>query len=295
MRETVYQFGKERSLVGIWSEAPEGTAPPFAVILLNSGLIHRVGPNRLYVRMARRFAEMGYPTLRMDFAGIGDSSRRGETDITIEESIVRQIGEAMDFFEAQHGVKRFVLSGICAGGDAAFLAASSDARICGIIPVDLYSYSSGAFMKHMYQKRLLQPRSWLNLLSGKSDILKLILGRILATPKSASPGAPADMLLARLHQVPAPEKVLSDLKNLFEKNMPVLLVYSDGSPAYFNYQRLFRSELPPFEENGLLAVRHLAAADHGFSLNYYQEKLIAVFGDWLGKLATRTHQPSEQR
>ena len=40
---------------------------------MNAGSIHRVGPNRSFVRMARRFADLGYPVLRMDLSGIGDS------------------------------------------------------------------------------------------------------------------------------------------------------------------------------------------------------------------------------
>jgi len=60
MKEEVLQFGKRSSMVGIL-HSPAGTPNPElpAVLLLNAGLIHRIGPNRIYVKMARQFAPEG--------------------------------------------------------------------------------------------------------------------------------------------------------------------------------------------------------------------------------------------
>jgi hypothetical protein len=62
------------SLVGILSRPPAGVDPAMpGVLLLNAGRIHRVGPNRLYVAIARRLAAMGFAVCRFDLSGIGDS------------------------------------------------------------------------------------------------------------------------------------------------------------------------------------------------------------------------------
>ena len=56
MSEEIITFGKTRALVGILHK-PVGPAPRAdlpAVLLLNAGLLHRVGPNRLYVKIARQ-------------------------------------------------------------------------------------------------------------------------------------------------------------------------------------------------------------------------------------------------
>ena len=46
--ETPLLFGPARSQVGVLN-APSVNAPEMAVIFINAGLIHHVGPNRLHV------------------------------------------------------------------------------------------------------------------------------------------------------------------------------------------------------------------------------------------------------
>ena len=72
MKERVYRFGPQRSLVGIYTEpSPEEMIPdaPLAVIL-NAGIVHHIGPFRLHVDLARRLAESGFRTLRLDLSGL---------------------------------------------------------------------------------------------------------------------------------------------------------------------------------------------------------------------------------
>ena len=61
MREEVLLFGRTRALVGIITDPPHAARrqPLPAVILVNVGLVHRVGPNRLYVKLARSLAALG--------------------------------------------------------------------------------------------------------------------------------------------------------------------------------------------------------------------------------------------
>ena len=77
-REKVVRFGRETKLVGVLSE-PQGGGPvrePM-LLLVNSGILHRVGACRFHVRLARRLASEGVSALRFDFSGIGDSEGEG--------------------------------------------------------------------------------------------------------------------------------------------------------------------------------------------------------------------------
>src|SRR5262249_767876 len=47
-----------------------------AILLLNAGAVSHVGPNRLYVALARRWAALGHVVLRVDNSGVGDSATR---------------------------------------------------------------------------------------------------------------------------------------------------------------------------------------------------------------------------
>ena len=59
-------------LVGI-SALPEGETQPLTAVFLNAGAVRRIGPHRLWVDTARRWALRGIPSLRLDLGGIGDS------------------------------------------------------------------------------------------------------------------------------------------------------------------------------------------------------------------------------
>ncbi len=80
MKEHALLLGKDRSLVGILTENGDADFPGknelTGVLLLNAGLIHHIGPSRIYVKIARMLASMGFIVLRFDFSGIGDSGPR---------------------------------------------------------------------------------------------------------------------------------------------------------------------------------------------------------------------------
>jgi len=97
LRERTLLFGDGKSLVGIITEPPpsdEVLARP-AVILLNAGLLHRIGPNRVHVRLARRLAEAGFVVMRFDYSGIGDSRPRTD-DTPFARSALAETRQCMD-------------------------------------------------------------------------------------------------------------------------------------------------------------------------------------------------------
>src|SRR4030095_13226651 len=110
MREEILLLGKTKSLVGIITDPPEAKRSNElpGIILLNAGIIHRVGPNRIHVKIARTLAPMGFVVLRFDFSGIGDSKVRDD-NLPFEESGVRETQETMDYLSATRGIKRFYL------------------------------------------------------------------------------------------------------------------------------------------------------------------------------------------
>ena len=59
MRERALTFGPA-NLVGVLTQPDPAVANPGlpAVVILNSGILHRAGASRLYVRIARRLAEL---------------------------------------------------------------------------------------------------------------------------------------------------------------------------------------------------------------------------------------------
>ena len=98
--ELAVQFGRSGSLVGILSRPPsELPIRRPAVVILNTGIAHRTGHHRMYVKMARDLAALGYLAFRFDFSGIGDSASRGDSLSPIEAHQA-DVSEALDWLTA---------------------------------------------------------------------------------------------------------------------------------------------------------------------------------------------------
>src|SRR5690606_19688858 len=105
-----------KSLVGVVSSAAstgnESDRP--LVLVLNSGIIHRVGANRMSVALARRLAADGHDVVRFDLSGIGDSESRVDGLPPLDAGLA-DIREVIDSLEAARQARRFVLAGLCSG------------------------------------------------------------------------------------------------------------------------------------------------------------------------------------
>ncbi len=162
MRERAITFGPA-NLVGIITQPDPGTAiegSP-AVIILNSGILHRPGASRLYVQIARALAEDGITSFRFDFSGIGDSEVRRDA-IPIEERFSQETREAMDYLATSVGKDSFVLGGLCSGADGAFWTALADNRVVGVWQIDAFCYETPGYYRRRYGPKLLKPHAWVN-------------------------------------------------------------------------------------------------------------------------------------
>src|SRR5436305_6564430 len=118
-------------LLGVLAE-PDQKRDAVCAVLLNAGAIRRIGPNRMWVELARRWAAQGVPTFRLDFSGIGDAEGNGrfsEVASLYEPGFASQISAALDVLQRSLGVQRFALTGLCSGGYWAFQGALHDPRV----------------------------------------------------------------------------------------------------------------------------------------------------------------------
>lgn len=283
MKEQALLFGKAKSLVGIMTKPPSsfgGDGLP-AIILLNAGMLHRVGPNRLYVKMARRIAASGYTVLRFDLSGIGDSRIRGD-NLPFEKSSVIETREAMDHLSMKGNIDRFILVGICSGADLAYHTACADSRVAGAVMINGYYLQQDQVgdltdrIKKSTEKRYLRMHvknlgSWRRLITGKSNYgkIKEFLLSIVKTPdrrgKRKLPG----------------EKATGIFDTLIERGTDMLLVYSYGSQALDMFRLTIEKELKVLRSMKGPRVEILNDVDHVFTLLWSQELLVDMIHQWL--------------
>ena len=125
MNERAISFGESGALFGILGapEIPDPSRP--AVLIPNTGVMHRVGPSRMHVELARALAAAGVVSLRIDHAGLGDSEPvPGRSDTT-----TRELSAAMDALDARNISSGYVVIGSHSGAHDAHQAARIDPRI----------------------------------------------------------------------------------------------------------------------------------------------------------------------
>lgn len=139
------------------------------VLFVVGGPQYRVGSHRQQVLLARALAAAGYPCLRFDVRGMGDSDGRPRDF----ESITRDIGAAVDAASAAANIERIVLWGLCDGASAALLYVheTADRRIAGLMLANPWVRSDESLaqtqLRHYYKRRLVEPGFWSDLIRGR--------------------------------------------------------------------------------------------------------------------------------
>ena len=164
-----------------------------AVLLVVGGPQYRVGSHRQFLLLSRRLAAEGYPVMRFDYRGMGDSGAA----VRSFDAVGEDIGGAIDaFLEACPGVRRIVLWGLCDAASAALLhvQASRDPRIAGLVLLNPWVRSEASLaqthIKHYYGQRLLQRAFWVKLLSGKMQIVRSLRGLLDNAMLARGTGSP---------------------------------------------------------------------------------------------------------
>lgn len=306
MNEQVIQFGPAQSLVGIVTQPstpPEQPLP--AIVLLNAGLMHRVGPNRLYIQIARTFAKQGHTVLRFDFSGLGDSRPRAD-HMPYHQSAPAEVRDAIDWLEQQYGTQQVVLIGHCAGAIFSLLVARNDPRVVGAVminpeggdaqwtEIDRIKKTSQNNARAYAQKATSRER-WMKLLTGKADyrsiarmVLKdIIWYRVVEKTFRIRQYFQANSRAVRAEQHNQVEQYLTPV---IKRGAPLLLLHSEGSTGLSHIRATFGAELDRLLAAGKIQLTIIPQSDHLFTLVARQQQVCATLTDWM-----REHISSKSR
>ncbi len=143
-------------------------SPLGVLIVVAGGPQYRVGAHRQFVSMARMFAANGYPVMRFDLRGMGDSSG---AHVGYEQS-GPDVRAAIDtFFRYEPQLKEVALFGECESASGILFYASQDARVHRIALANPWVRTPGvqaeAILKHYYLDRLWSREFWLSVRAGE--------------------------------------------------------------------------------------------------------------------------------
>ncbi len=288
------------------------------VLILSPGVKMRVAPHRLYNKLAERFVAMGYPVLRFDFHGLGDSEGDAPETLLADFYGATQLGRyvrdtlsAMDWMQRTSGATRFIAAGLCGGALTGLLTAAQDPRIVALFAISLPVILDGsdrdparymtaaqltATRSGYFRKlRLGEWRSWVRLLTFRSDykmiaraLFKPIQARLRRpepTPEKAEAAAQTD----NTNPLVAPA-----FRSMVATSRPILLVFGESDRLFWEFEDKFlRRHGPSLEPHSMWYRVHVTPqANHIFSSSEWQADLFDQCCTWLEKRAARADQVS---
>lgn len=282
IREKALRFGKTATLIGVLTE-PAGARGPVdrpVVLLLNSGILHRVGACRLHVQQARALAALGFTTLRFDHAGIGDSEGRRDT-LPFEQAAVQEAREAMDYLEQTKGAKAFLVSGLCSGADMAHMVAAVDERVKGLFMLDPWAYRTRGYYLRHYGLRALDPRVVANFVRHRVGRFRKTATRAVTQALAPSAGDGADMAIPTyVRAFPPREKVAGELRRFVERGIRIVVIFSGGQQDCYNHEGQYVAAFPEVAFGSCLTESYYRSADHIFTGLADQKAVVEATCAW---------------
>lgn len=289
-RERAVACGNQGSLIGVLT-LPQGPPPEEVpiVLMLNSGVIHRVGANRLHVRLARSLAQAGYGSLRFDQSGIGDSERRRDcTDL--REIARRDVNDVIAYLSDTLGTEKTVLFGLCSGANTAFLHAVQDSRVNALIMIDPIVFPTLLHYLNYFGRRLTKPRVWANVLRGRNRAVVEGLNRLLEPGANRDDEPPADTALL----TPSKNEMRRGLEAIVGRDADMLFVFTAGIELLYSYRSQLDHTFPSVAKSPRVRVEHFRDTDHTFTDSRQRQRLAEVTLDWLHRVMPRATAPTDE-
>lgn len=272
LKEQAYVFGRNDSLIGIRTEPATGPSRRTAIVIPNAGIIHRVGPSRFVVELARFLARDGYRVFRFDLSGIGDSPASTEP-VGRDEIATRDLLDAIDHTLADARADRVVLLGLCSGADDSLVAAPRHDRVAGLVLIDPGINPTRGYYRRRMLSRLRSPRSWWNIISGRSLWLRV---RERIAPE-ASPPPPPELY----RESPSIEEQRKCIRTLVGRGAYFLYIVTGGAAEWCNHPVQVLETHPDVFDMERLRLEWRPDADHLFSAAAQRTWLQSLVHGWL--------------
>lgn len=220
-----------------------------AMILMTAGMLHSVGPYRMYVDIANSLAEKGISSLRFDLSGIGESLGVGSVGKSIDRAAM-EASEAMDYMSEKQGIKDFILFGLCSGADDSIQAALKDKRVKGVIALDGLGYKTSRSKFNQFlllTRKMLRIKKWIRKISHLTEAY--------LAPASLAVGSD-------VREFPeTAEQASQELQQLVDQKTQLHFIYTGGT-EYYNYAEQFYDMLPKVNWNGNESTTYFPHMDH---------------------------------
>jgi alpha-beta hydrolase superfamily lysophospholipase len=284
-------FGTDETLFGIVTASEGAETRRRVVILLNAGATYHIGSSRMYVSLARHWAQRGYFVLRMDLSGLGDSrARTGCIDNNVfPPDAIADIRAGVEFMQRRFGAREITLSGLCSGAYHSLRAAVAGLPLNRLLMVNAQNYFWDQSMTleglqlaevvrnpTIYRERIFSARAWKRFMTGQVNIWRIV--RIyLHRPVLALNSRLRD--LARAAGIRLRHDLGRELETIIARGVRVVFVFARGEPGIDLLRIEAGSMVKRLGER--CRVRIIDSADHTFSRSGPRQVLEEVLSEEL--------------
>ncbi len=256
-----------------------------AVLMLNAGAVHHIGPNRLYVALARRLADQGIASLRLDIAGIGDSraATMDRENIVYPPGAIDDVQRAITFLQRDY--QEVSVLGLCAGGYHGFKAAVAGALVQRAVIINplTYFWSEGMSLDRPeaavvgqaqdYQESMLSLDKWRKVLRGDVDVRYVanVMSRRLQQRAQHT-----SRELVRRFGIRWGDDLGYEIATTSKRGIALNFVFAKGDPGLAMLHEQAGRAVRQALHNGTVTIDVISGADHTFTACWTHELLLTT-------------------
>lgn len=284
----------DQRMFGILTECPDppSTHDRKGVLLINNGAVHHVGPSRLHVSLARRWAAEGHSVLRVDLPGIGDSRPYdGEPEnVVYSDRAIDGVAAAVRWLRGRHPDRTCHAMGICSGGYHALKAAVAGVLLDGIVIINplTFFWKPGMSLDYQpyqlendasrYRRSLLNPESWKKLFRGRVQIMPFVQVVVRRT---------ANVLRLRVRNIKrelgfrVEDDLGRELAGLARRGVRLSFVFADTDPGLGLLRQHAGWTLGRLLRRGEVQYEVIQHANHSFTHRVARGELVRVLSRYV--------------
>jgi predicted alpha/beta hydrolase len=263
---------------------PAGAGP--AVLLLNAGSVHAIGPNRLWVQLARRWAARGIRVLRVDLTGLGDSSARDDARDNVVYSLhaLDDVAAALQYLRRHEGATACHVMGLCSGAYHAFKSATSGLAVDSALMINplTYFWVPGTPLTQIrdhavislgsrYRSLFLTWDPWRRFLRGELDLRVIAVVGWRSVVRGLGLHA---RRVARWLRLPLKYDLGRELQRAVDAGTALRFVFAAGAPGHTLLVQESHDVLPAALARGKLSLTIVPDADHTFTRAAARDRLV---------------------
>jgi len=288
MKEKILCFGRSSHLTGILTY-PEEVKAEYCVIYTNSGVVHKVGPNEINVRLSRALCTEGIAGFRFDSYGLGDSESLDDNNLS-EDNKVSEIREVIHEITKDTEISKFIIFGLCSSSTFALESLKKIEPIKGAIIAD-GTFNNENEIKELlenaliscklryYKKNAFKISRWRKIISGKSYFLKKEI--LLQIPGLLISRFKKMVISEKTKQIPEKEIITLDFDHITGKEKRLYLLFTEGDHMYDLFNLSLQKGFFRYSKNNYIKYEFLKNVDHTFTTHWSQIMLILKIKNWI--------------